>query len=284
MDLTFTTDISYAYTMTGHLSGTSSNVSANGGAGASLANADDASMSLFNIVVNAFGDTQEMDISENDILPAGRWRLRVNKSFFTETGADDPSATGTGSADFEFHLAPIVVAPALPLNISTRMQVGTEENVLIGGFIPHWQRSEKVIVRAIGPSLAGAGLTGLLQDPTLELHDSTGALLASNDNWQDSQAAEIIGSTIPPADDREAAIVQTLPIGAYTVIRSGGNQESRIGLVEVYDLELTVDAKLANISTRGRVEIGDNVMSAGSSLEEVEAGAQTSSPAPLALR
>ena len=102
-----------------------------------------------------------------------------------------------------------------PLNISTRLNVGTADNVLIGGFIVSGSTPKQVILRAIGPSLASVGLTGLLQDPTLELHDSAGALIVSNDDWRNIQEAEMKEATrLPPSDDREAAIVRTLDPGS----------------------------------------------------------------------
>jgi autotransporter-associated beta strand protein len=152
------------------------------------------------------------------------------------------------------------------LNISTRMRVGTGDNSLIGGFIVTGSASKKVIIRAIGPSLMAGGtpLPGRLTDPTLELRDNGGGLLFSNDNWMEgSQAQEIIDSGIPPSDDHEAAIVATLAPGSYTAVMRGVNNTTGIGVVEVYDLAQEVSAKLANISTRGFVETGDNVMIGG---------------------
>jgi hypothetical protein len=146
-------------------------------------------------------------------------------------------------------------------NISTRMRVEDGDNVLIGGFIVTGTQTKKLMVRGIGPSLS---LDGKLADPTLELHDSTGALIDSNDNWQDApNRQEIVDSKIPPVNDLESAIVRSVPPGAYTGILRGVNGGTGIGLVEVYDLDLTVDSKLANISTRGLVQTNDNVMIGG---------------------
>ena len=112
-------------------------------------------------------------------------------------------------------------------NISTRLRVETGDNVLIGGFIVTGTDPKKVIIRAIGPSLA---LADHLKDPILELHDSTGATLASNDNWQDSASKQaIIDSTTPPTDPLESAIVATLPANnsSYTRDRPGREQHHR---------------------------------------------------------
>jgi len=150
------------------------------------------------------------------------------------------------------------------LNISTRLRVGTGNNVLIGGFIVTGTQPKKVIVRAIGPSLSSF-FPGVLADPFLELLDSSGALIASNDNWRTDQEADIIATTIPPSNDLESAIVATLPANnsAYTAIVRGVNNGTGIGLVEVYDLAQTLDSKPANISTRGFVQTGDNVLISG---------------------
>lgn len=151
---------------------------------------------------------------------------------------------------------------AQPLNVSTRLRVQTGEGAMIGGFIITGNAAKKVIIRAIGPSLEQSGIAGALADPTVELNGSNGAI-ASNDNWRDNQEAEIESSGIPPLDDRESAIVATLAPGSYTAVVEGKDQTTGVGLVEVYDLNQPADAKLANISTRGVVETGTNVMIGG---------------------
>ncbi|HEV2842328.1 MAG TPA: hypothetical protein VGW39_13465 [Chthoniobacterales bacterium] len=150
------------------------------------------------------------------------------------------------------------------LNISTRLRVGTGDDVLIGGFILTGTQPKTIIVRAIGPSLSSL-LPEALADPLLELRDSSGALIASNDNWRSTQEAEIIATSIPPGNDLESAIVATLPAqnSAYTAIVRGVNNGTGVGLVEVYDLAQTLDSKPANISTRGLVQSGDNVLIGG---------------------
>jgi hypothetical protein len=148
-------------------------------------------------------------------------------------------------------------------NISTRLNVGTGDNVLIGGFIITGAIAKKVIIRGIGPSLSSFGISNGLADPTLDLYDSGGRLLASNDNWRDSQAAEIRDSGVAPNEERESAIVVTLTPGAYTAIVSGLGNTTGVGSVEIYDLDNGVGSKLANISTRGLVTTGDNVMIGG---------------------
>jgi len=140
--------------------------------------------------------------------------------------------------------------------------VETGENVLIGGFIITGTQPKKVIIRAIGPSLP---LAGVLANPILELRNSSGGLILSNDNWRSSQEQEIIATTIPPSNELESAIVATLPANGsnYTAIVRGVNDGTGIGVVEAYDLNQAVDSKLANISTRGLVQTGENVMIGG---------------------
>ena len=125
-------------------------------------------------------------------------------------------------------------------NISTRGQVLTDNDVMIGGVIVVGPAPQKVIVRAIGPSFGSAGVTGALQDPTLELHNSDGTLIDSNDNWQDTQKTEIIATGLQPTNDRESAIVATLPSSSsgigYTAIVRGVNGTTGIALVEFYAL------------------------------------------------
>jgi hypothetical protein len=147
-------------------------------------------------------------------------------------------------------------------NISTRLRVETGDNVLIGGFIVTGTQPKKVIVRGIGTSLP---LADKLANPTLELHGPNG-LIEANDNWIDSPNKQaIIDSTIPPGSDLESAIVATLPANnaAYTAIVRGANGSTGIGVVEAYDLDTAANSRLANISTRGFVQTGDNVLIAG---------------------
>jgi hypothetical protein len=150
-------------------------------------------------------------------------------------------------------------------NISTRLSVQTDDNVLIGGFIITGTQPKKVILRGIGPSLGNANppVPGALADPVLELH-SGATTLAANDNWMDApNKQEIIDSTVPPTDDLESAILMSLNPGAYTAIVRGVNDSTGVALVEAYDLDRTVDSKLANISTRGLVQTGANVLIGG---------------------
>ena len=153
-----------------------------------------------------------------------------------------------------------------PLNISTRLRVQSGDNVLIGGMIVTGPESKTVLIRAIGPSLSEAGVVGALQDPRLELYRN-GALSIANNDWRDLEAFFEPGNRahgFQPPHEREAAIVTSLSANeTYTAVVLGQDGGEGVGLVEVYDLSRETDAQLANISTRGFVEAGDDVMIAG---------------------
>ncbi len=149
------------------------------------------------------------------------------------------------------------------LNISTRLQVLTDDKVLIGGFIISGDDPKTVILRAIGPALADFGISDALADPVLELHAADGSLIMSNDNWKMDQQSEIEMTGLAPTKDLESAILATLDPGAYTAIVSGKSGGTGVGLVELYDLDISAASELANISTRGFVETGNNVMIGG---------------------
>ncbi|MEY2525583.1 MAG: hypothetical protein QOE73_354 [Verrucomicrobiota bacterium] len=149
------------------------------------------------------------------------------------------------------------------LNISSRLSTGSGENNLIAGFIISGVDSKKVIVRTLGPSLASFGVSNALSDPTLELHDGTGATIAVNDNWKDTQQSQIAAANFAPRDDRESAIVATLAPGAYTAIARGAGGTTGVVLMEIYDLDQKANSRLANVSARGYVDLGDNVLIGG---------------------
>jgi uncharacterized protein (DUF1800 family) len=158
-------------------------------------------------------------------------------------------------------LASRAFAISSAVNLSTRMVVQTGDNVLIGGFIVYGSGQKKVAVRAMGPSLPVAGK---LSDPMLELHDATGAIIASNDNWRTTQEAAISAAGLAPTNDLESALIATINPGAYTVVVKGVNNATGVGLMEIYDLDPDGSpARLANLSTRGNVLTGDNVMIGG---------------------
>jgi hypothetical protein len=117
--------------------------------------------------------------------------------------------------------------------------VGTGDNVLIGGFIVggNGMVNGVVLIRALGPTLTGYGVAGALQDPTLQLLNSSGGVIATNDNWKATQQAQIQATGLAPPDDRESAIYVTLPAGAYTAIVRGVSSTTGVAIVEVYNLQ-----------------------------------------------
>lgn len=154
-------------------------------------------------------------------------------------------------------------APSQAVNISTRLKAQTGDKVLIAGFILTGTEPREVLLRAIGPSLEQADIDGALQDPILELRAADGTRLAFNNSWRYSQEADIIATGIPPSDDREAAILATLAPGSYTAIVKGRSSTSGVVVAEVYDLGEGAGGQLANISTRGFIDRGEEVMIAG---------------------
>lgn len=144
--------------------------------------------------------------------------------------------TGTGIVEV-YDLGNFPSDPGRLVNISTRGLVGTNDNALIGGFIVRGDNAESVIIRAIGPDLTAVGVPGALQDPTLELRDSSGTLLASNNDWRDTQETEIMATQIPPNDNRDSAILASLAPGYYTAIVRGRQNTSGLAIVEFYDLK-----------------------------------------------
>ena len=202
------------------------------------------------------------------VPPGGSWDFADNGTYnvvmqanAVRDGIGNPVAAGNiGSFSV---MAPMLTGSAQLLNISTRMEVLTGERVLIGGFIITGNDPKKVILRAIGPSLSGAGIPNPLADPVLELHGADGSLITSNDDWKDNQQTEIEATGIQPQSDLESAIVSTLTPGNYTAVMNGTNGTTGVGLVEGYDLEQAADSQLANISTRGFVDTGSDVMIGG---------------------
>jgi plastocyanin len=190
-------------------------------------------------------------------------RGTITVSAPTPTPTPTPTATPTPSSTPTPTATPTTTTLG---NISTRLAVQTGDNVLIGGFIVTGTQPKKVLVRAIGPSLNvnGVPLPGKLENPTLDLN-GPGGLIMSNNDWKSAQEAEIMATGAQPTNDLESAIVATLPANStgYTAIVRGVNNTTGIALVEAFDLDSTVDSKLANISTRGFVQTVDNVMIGG---------------------
>lgn len=156
-----------------------------------------------------------------------------------------------------------VVSSGRAINLSTRLRAQTGDAVAIGGFVIGGAASKRVLVRAVGPSLTAAGVSGVLGDPSLEIFNAGGTSLVRNDGWRATQQAEIQASGFAPGADVEPAIILDLAPGAYTAVVRGAGTSAGVAIVEVYDLGTDGDSQLINLSTRGRVETGDSVMIGG---------------------
>jgi hypothetical protein len=145
------------------------------------------------------------------------------------------------------------------------MRVQTGDNAGIGGFIITGTAPKHLLIRAIGPSLAGFGVSNALADPVLELHGPAGFVTIMDDNWRDNPAQEtaIQATGIAPSNNLESAIDVTLNPGSYTAVLTGKNNTSGVALVEVYDLNQAASSKLANLSTRAFIGTGSDLVIAG---------------------
>jgi hypothetical protein len=173
--------------------------------------------------------------------------------------ADSPAATSDWSS-----VAAITVpasSAARLANISTRVGVGTSDNATIAGFIITGSAPAKVMIRGMGPSLGAVGVADPLSDPLLELHYPNNTVF-TNDDWSNGDTTQIPAG-FAPANSKESVIVATLPPGTYTTVLRGAHAESGVGLVEVYHLDPDPNGELANISTRGFVQNGSNVLIGG---------------------
>lgn len=206
---------------------------------------------VYNPVSNSWRRVQDMPSPRHGI-----WASVIgNKIYFS--GGGEVEGFGATNTNDVF----IVNSQATFANISTRLEVETGDNALIGGFIVTGTGSKRMLLRAIGPSLP---VSGALANPRLELRNGAGQLVVANDNWQDApNKQEIIDTSIPPSQPLEAAILTTVAPGGYTVIVRGENDSTGVALVEAYDLEAGSNSRLANISTRGLVQTEDNVLIGG---------------------
>jgi hypothetical protein len=203
----------------------------------------------------------------------------IRAQIITNCSAPPPPPTPTPTPAPTATAAPTSTPTATPAtglvgNVSTRLPVGTGDNVLIEGFIVQGPAgsTKKIMVRAIGPSLIPFGIADAVANPTLEIRDSAGALLATNDDWMNTvvgglisgdQSVEISASGLAPTNNLESALIADLVPGSYTAIVRGLNNTTGTGVVDAYDLSAASPAKLANIATRGLIQPGDQLMIAG---------------------
>ena len=178
-----------------------------------------------------------------------------------ESGYSLPFSHTVGSSN--------LIPPAALANISSRTEVGPGEDILIGGFIIEGVVAKKVALRAIGPSLSAFGVDGAVSDPVIEVVDASGSVVALNDNWNIA-GEELSAIGLAPSDAREAGLVASLDPGSYTALVSGKDNAVGVALFELYDLN-SPTGRVANISTRSRVETGDNIMIGGFILGGVNA-------------
>ena len=194
------------------------------------------------------GGIAEVKVSGPNLLVSGK---APGTAQVTVTGTDADGATVSDTFNVQ-----VIAAPGRLVNISTRLQVRTEGEVLIGGFIMRGDAPKRVLIRAIGPSLSSQ-VQGALLDPQLELFDGAGNQIATSEFWADANKQAIVDTGIAPTFYREAAILATLPSSsdgtAYTAIVRGAGATNGIALVEVYDLDSGPGSTLLNIATRGRV-------------------------------
>ena len=152
-------------------------------------------------------------------------------------------------------------------NISTRVSAQLGSNVLIGGFTISGSGTKTLLVRALGPTLSSFGINNPLANPSLELHDSTGAVIASNDDWRNGTYFQSVPADLRPPSDLESAIITFLAPGSYTAIVRGVSNTTGVALVEVYDLDTAAGPMLSNISSRGLVQTSNDVMIGGLSVQ-----------------
>ncbi len=190
-------------------------------------------------------DDQEEEIQATGIPPTNDFESAIVATLApgTYTGVVTGNGTTTGVALVEVYDLDLAASSKLA-NISTRAFVQTGDDIVIAGFIlGNGGGDDSVIIRGLGPSLSAVGVSNVLANPTLELRDANGALVSSNNDWQDNpaQAAIITAAGLAPGNTLESAIAKTLAPGLYTVLLAGLNNGTGIGLVEVYDLGLPSD-------------------------------------------
>jgi hypothetical protein len=193
------------------------------------------------ITNNNWRDSQEAQIKSDGLAPTNDLESSIDATLppgaYTAIIRGNTGTVQAGVCLFEVYDLDNAAASKLA-NLSTRAFIGTGNNVVIAGFVlGNNQGNDRVVVRGLGPSLSSFGIANTMADPTLELRDENGVLLSSDNDWQDdaTQAADITAAGLAPSNTKESAIAATLPPGLYTVLLSGLNNTTGVGLVEVYD-------------------------------------------------
>ena len=238
-------------------------------------NYDGSNDSTFRIPQIASGNSASATLVGMELQPDGR--ILIYGSFGSVNGIRRIGAAWLlpdGTVDPTFTPDPSIIATGFAVNLSTRAVVGTADHVLIGGFIVDGTSPKRLMLRAIGPSLSSSGVPTPLADPRVSLHDSNGAVIAQNDNWRTTQTGGLItgnqvsdiqATGLAPKSDAESAMIVKLMPGPYTAIVEGAGGGTAV--IEMYDLDgASPTARVANISTRGDVATGDNVLIAGAIL------------------
>ena len=200
----------------------------------------DSSGTLLETNDNWQSDINHSVVEANGLAPANPLESAIVRTFlpgaYTVIVTGKDATPGIGLVEL-YDLAPL--SNSNLGNTSTRGSVGTGDNVLISGFIVGDVGSATVVVRALGPTLSIAyGMSGVLSDPTLTIYDSSGSVIASNDNWLDNlNWIDVMKNGLSPIDQRESALVLHLPAGAYTAVVRGANGATGNALVEVYHLD-----------------------------------------------
>jgi cyclophilin family peptidyl-prolyl cis-trans isomerase len=218
---------------------------------------------------SATSDTTNVSVlvSGGKLLVTGN---TVGAAHITVTATDFDGATVSTSFNVN-----VVAAPGRLVNLSTRVPVGTGDDALIAGFIVRGADAKRVAVRGLGPSLTALGVPNALANPTIELHDSTGAVIGANDDWGNAANKQDLSDVgLAPTSAQESAFVTTVPSNTsgvtYTVVLRGVNNTTGIGVVEVYDLDSGPGSTLLNVSTRGDVSADPNVLIGGFTLGGTE--------------
>jgi len=220
-----------------------------------------------------FNQRQDGDLGDWFSAPCPQANPYVQNAFTCQGQFSDIAATSPEGINLDVIGYDLTQPSQASLgNISTRSFVQTGEHVMIGGFIVQGTGPKRVIIRAIGPELTQYGIPDAMANPRLELHNASGPLIASNDDWQttilggiitSNQFSDIQNSGHAPTAVSESAIIADLQPGNYTAIVSGVNNTIGVALVEVYDLSPGASSSLGNISTRSFVQTGEHVMIGG---------------------